>query len=102
MILDTLATFHFGADGPDDYNPVDHTFGDSKVQAETRTVNSTTMSRSRAWQEYGITDLKLLRIRSLDELPDNFEYVEVDGVHYQQIDRQEIGAITTITGKEVL
>lgn len=99
MILDKEATFH--PEQVSSYDPVTHQHTVSGGEDETRIVNSTTMSGSRAWQEYGVTDLRLIRIRSFDPLPTGFDYVEVDGIRYQQIDRQQIGSITTITGKEV-
>ena len=87
--------------GSDGYDPRREDDGFvSPVSVGTRWVNVTTVPADVAYRDYGLSDARLVRLRSLSPLP-QFDKARIVGTDYAVLSSQSIGDRRSFLLKEV-
>lgn len=90
--------FKSGSDGYDPRQDDDGFGPDTSIG--TRWVNVTTVPADVAYRDYGLSDARLVKLRSLNPLPD-FDKVRIVGTNYVVLSSQPIGDRRSFLLKEV-
>lgn len=98
MMLSRKVTFV--TDGSNEPHDPREPWDDTETQT-IRYVNVTSMTKQKAYRDYGVDNANMQVIRSFTPLP-KFDYVLIDGVKYVEYDTHIIDTRCSITVKEVV